>query len=246
MTDAVALYLRVSTEDQDLAGQERELREYARSRGWNVSRAYTEKTTASGKVEREAWEQLRKDACLPMTRGFEHVLVWSLDRWSREPSFVRAVGSIEDLEVLGIRWHSFKEPQLDSSDDGAGNLARDILRGILPTIAAFEARRRSERTLLAMQEIRAGRRRTRTGNPPGRPRRIFPEHERQIAELRETLKSNGKRRTWSEVAILARIPAGTCRKVYGALRRKSPSVEKGRGGFVPPRTVSQGAATDAR
>lgn len=246
MTDAVALYLRISTEDQDLAGQERELRGYAASRGWRVARAYAEKTTASGRVEREAWEQLRKDACLPMTRGFEHVLVWSLDRWSREPSFVRAVGSIEELELLGVGWHSFKEPQLDSSTDGTPNLARDILRGILPTIAAFESRRRSERTLLAMQEIRSGRRRTRTGNPPGRPRRIFPEHEQQIAQLRETPKTNGRRRTWNEVAVLARIPAGTCRKVYASLRRKSPSVEKGRGGFGPLTSVSQQGGADAR
>ena len=229
----VALYLRVSTEDQDLAGQERELRAYAESRGWSVTAVFAEKASASGRIEREAWEELQREACFPTTRRFDRVLVWALDRWSREPSFVRAVGSIERLEILGIRWHSLKEPQLDSGEDASPNLARDLLRGILPTIAAFESRRRSERTRLAMQQIKSGRRRTRTGRPPGRPRKVQPQHERRILELRDTLKPNGQRRKWSEIALSVQLPAGTCRKVYAALRSKKPRVEKGQDGFLP-------------
>jgi DNA invertase Pin-like site-specific DNA recombinase len=206
VSGTVALYLRVSTEDQDLVGQERELRGYAQSRGWTVSAVFAEKTSASGRVERAAWEQLRAEACLPTTRRFEHVLVWALDRWSREASFVRAIGSIEELEVLGICWHSFREPQLDTIADGSASLARDILRGILPAIASFEARRRSERTQLAMDDIRAGRRPTRSGRPVGRPRRVTPEHERQLRELR----AQGYR--WADIAVKLHLPAGTCRK----------------------------------
>ena len=204
----VAIYARVSTDDQDLAGQERELRAYASSRGWEISRVYAEKRTATGRVERAAWEQLRKDACLPVTRGFERVLVWSLDRWSRDGSFVKAVGSIEELEILGIRFHSFREPALDSGDDDAPNLARDLLRGILPTIAAFEARRRSERTRVAMQEIKSGRRRTRSGRPPGRQPRVTENKRRAILGLRE----QGLR--WSDVAARVGLPAGTCASVH--------------------------------
>jgi DNA invertase Pin-like site-specific DNA recombinase len=206
--NGVALYLRVSTEDQDLSGQERELREYAARRGWPVGCVFAEKTTATGKVERTAWEQLRAEACLPMTRRFERVLVWSLDRWSRDPSFVKAVGSIEDLEVLGIRFHSLREPALDSSEDGVANLGRDLLRGILPTIAAFEARRRSERTLLAMQEIKAGRRKTRSGRPPGRQPRVTEYKRQSILKFRE------QGLTWPRVAEKVGLPAGTCASVH--------------------------------
>jgi len=46
----VALYLRVSTEDQDLAGQERDLRTEAERRGWTVAAAYSEKVSGTGKV----------------------------------------------------------------------------------------------------------------------------------------------------------------------------------------------------
>lgn len=210
---SVALYLRVSTEDQDLAGQERELRAYAEQRGWPIGCVFTEKLSASGKVEREAWTRLREEARLPMTRRFERVLVWALDRWSREPSFVKAVGSIEDLERLGVRFHSLKEPQLDSGDDDSPNLARELLRGILPTIAAFEARRRSERTRLAMQEIKSGRRKTRSGRPPGRQPRVTEYKRSRILKFRDTGL------TWAQVAARVGLPAGTCAYVDSLSRR---------------------------
>lgn len=218
MNDRVALYVRVSTDEQELAGQERELRAYAESRGWPVARVYAERVTATGKVEREAWMQLAVDAAAQGSRDFDRVLVWSLDRWSREPSFVQAVGSIELLESHGVRFHSLKEPQLDSGDDDAPNLGRDLLRGILPTIAAFEARRRAERTQLAMDEIRSGRRPTRSGLPVGRPRRLTPEIAREALELR------AKELTWSEIALRLHLPAGTLRGASRALLREKPRV----------------------
>lgn len=242
MADGVALYLRVSTEDQDLAGQERELRAYAAVKGWVVVSAYREKASASGRVEREQFEQLRRDARLPEDRGFGHILVWALDRWSREQSFVKAVGSIEELECLGIQFHSFKEPWVDSVKEGAESLTRDILRGILPTIASFESRRRSERTRLAMAEIRSGRRRTRTGRPPGRPRKIMPEHIAAIVRLRDQVP----RPKWREIAVRLKIPAGTCKKVYQAFRRDSARVEKGQAGFVAAPSASQEVGDRAR
>jgi DNA invertase Pin-like site-specific DNA recombinase len=202
----VALYLRVSTEEQDLAGQERDLRAYASARGWEIGCVYAEKLSARGSIHRDAWHELREEACLPMTRRFERVLVWALDRWSREPSFVKAVGSIEELEILGIKFHSLKEPQLDSGEDETPNLARDLLRGILPTIAAFEARRRADRTALAMREIKEGRRATKSGRPPGRPARVTPELLEAIALER------AKGRKWSEVARTLHVPATSARK----------------------------------
>ncbi|HEV2520709.1 MAG TPA: recombinase family protein [Thermoplasmata archaeon] len=232
-SDGVVLYLRVSTEDQDLEGQERELRAYAATRNWTVIGTYREKTTAIGRVEREQFEQLLHDAAQP-ERGWRRVLVWALDRWSREYSFVKAVGSIEQLESSGILFHSFKEPGLDSTADGELRLARDLLRGILPTIAAFESRRRSERTQLAMDEIRSGRRRTRTGRPPGRPRKITPELASRIAQLRDQVPHP----KWKQIAIQLKIPAGTCSKAYSTLRRETPSAINGPVGFGVRRATS--------
>lgn len=207
MNDSVALYLRVSTEDQDLAGQQRELRDYAARSGWKVVAVYAEKVSGTGKVERKEYERLQSDARSP-NRSWNRILVWSLDRWSRTERFSQAVAAIENLEEIGVRFHSFREPMLDSAEDGTPNMGRDLLRAILPVIAAFESRRRSERVRVAMREVKDGLRATRSGRPPGRPRRVTPEKIARILQLRGTgLK-------WREVAPRVGLPAGTCAAVW--------------------------------
>jgi DNA invertase Pin-like site-specific DNA recombinase len=213
----VALYLRVSTEEQDLAGQERDLRVEAERRAWPVTSVYAENVTATGRLERDEYGRLLGDARKP-TRPFDRVLVWSLDRWSRDPSFVRAVGSIEELEAHGIRFHSLKEPTLDSPEDGSPSLARDLLRGILPAISAFESRRKSERVRVALREIREGRRETRSGRPVGRPRKVTPELARRAAHLR------GSGLAWREVAQRVGLRIETCRKAVWQIQHAARGV----------------------
>ncbi len=217
MTDRAAIYLRVSSEEQDLEGQRRELREEARRNGWEPTVEYAEKVTATGRVERVELEHLLRDA-RSIERPFDRVLVWSLDRWSRDPSFVKAVGSIEELEALGVRFHSFREPLLDSSEDGSPSMARDLLRAILPVIAAFESRRKSERVRLAMKEIREGRRKTASGRPPGRPRRVTPE----LVSKAEALHRQGL--PWRIVAQRVGLPAETCRNAVWRSKRAAGGV----------------------
>jgi DNA invertase Pin-like site-specific DNA recombinase len=214
----VALYLRVSSEEQDLAGQERDLREYSESRGWTVNARYAEKASATGKLERETHDKLCADAYLT-DRAFDRVLVWSLDRWSREERFSKAVASIEALEELGVRFHSLREPMLDSSEDGSPSMGRDLLRAILPVIAAFESRRKSERVRVAMREIKEGRRETRSKRPVGRPARVTPELGTKVAELR----AGGL--PWKEIAHRTGLKAETCRRASWLLKRREQGVE---------------------
>jgi DNA invertase Pin-like site-specific DNA recombinase len=204
-TNRAALYIRVSTEDQDLAGQERELRSYATSRDLDVVQVYAEKTTATGRVEREAYEQVLQDAARA-GRQWDHLLVWSLDRWSREERFTKAIATVEDLEAHGILFHSFREPMIDSSEDGTPNMGRDLLRAILPVIASFESRRRADRVQVAMNDLKAGRRSTRSGRPVGRPRRLTYKRAQRVQELRE------RGLPWWKVAQLVGLPVGTCRR----------------------------------
>ncbi len=223
-----ALYLRVSSEEQDLEGQRRELRKYVHSRGWDSGPEYEEKVSARGQVYREAYGRLLADARSP-NRPFDRVAVWSLDRWSRDPSFVKAVGSIEELESLGIRFHSFHEPMLDSSEDGTPSMARDLLRAVLPVIATFESRRKSERVALAMREIREGRRATRSGRPIGRPRRVT----RELAEEVERLRVAGLK--WKEIARRVGLPSETCRRASWLLSRARRTVHNSEPETNPPR-----------
>lgn len=85
-------------------------------------------------------------------------------------------------------------------------MGRDLLRAILLMIAGFESRRRSERVRLAMTEIKEGRRRTLSGKPPGRPRRVTSEK----VEIGRRLRDEGL--AWSAVAMRVGLPIETVRK----------------------------------
>ncbi|MCI4327207.1 MAG: recombinase family protein [Thermoplasmata archaeon] len=233
MTDAAgparperaALYLRVSTEEQDLAGQERDVRLEVERRGWEVAAVYSEKVSGTGRVERAEYDRLLRDVARP-DRGWTILLVWSLDRWSREERFDRAVGAILDLEKGGVRFASLKEPYLSTPEtqDATASFARNILLGVTTSVASFESRRKSERVRVAMREIREGRRPTRSGRPPGRPRRVTPEKAGKILELRRLgLK-------WREVAGRVGLPAGTCASVWSRATRNGPSLGGGADG----------------
>ena len=209
--NVVAIYARVSTADQDLSGQERDLAEYVVRRGWAVGAVYREKVSARGTVEREQFDLLLADA-RSAARPWTRVLVWSLDRWSRDPSFVKAIGAVEQLEARGIRFHSLKEPVIDSSEDGSPSVARDVLRALLPIVAAFESRRRSDRVRVAMREIRDGRRKTRSGRPPGRPVRATPERVAEAAALR------AKGMGWPEIARRTALKTATAQRAVRRLK----------------------------
>lgn len=208
----VAIYCRVSTADQDLAGQERELREEAQRHGWEVAATYSEKVSATGKVERTEYDRLLKDA-QRSERPWRHLFVWSLDRFSREETFTRATQAVLDLEKWKVMFHSLKESTLDTPDDGRPNLGRDVLLALLPVIASFESKRRSERVRVAMREIREGRRKTRSGRPPGRPRRVTPEKAQAILRMKDEGVS------YRVMAQRVGLPRGTCANVVSRARR---------------------------
>ncbi len=222
MTDRVALYVRVSTAEQDLEGQEEELRAYAEAQNWPIVGMYAEKISGTGKAERKEYDRLLRDA---KEGTFDHVLTWALDRFSREETFTKATQAILDLEKLGLRFHSLREPMLDTPEDGRPNLGRDVLLALLPVIASFESRRRSERVRVAMREIREGRRKTRSGRPPGRPRRVTPEKAQAILEM----KAQGV--SYKVMAQRVGLPRGTCANVVSRARR----------GLLDKSLVSQGS-----
>jgi len=213
MNDLVALYLRVSTEDQDLAGQERELRAECARQGWEVAAVYAEKVSGTGKVERKEYERLLADAARP-DHPWSHILVWSLDRFSREERFTKAIDAILDLEKGGVTFHSLKEPYLDTPTGAVVAFdVRGLLLSVTSLVAGFESRRRSERVRVAMRELKEGRRPTRSGRRPGRPRLVTPE----LAERAKALRDGGA--AWKTVAQKVGLKAETCRRAVLDLKR---------------------------
>ena len=73
-----AIYVRVSTNEQETGMQETELREYVEKRGWSY---VVYRDTASGaKNDRQALTAMLNDM---RRRKFDVIVVWKLDRLAR-------------------------------------------------------------------------------------------------------------------------------------------------------------------
>jgi DNA invertase Pin-like site-specific DNA recombinase len=98
MTKRVALYLRVSTDQQTTENQEIELRRVAEQRGWTVTAVYNDNgiSGAKGREKRPGFDQLCRDM---MQCKFDVVAAWSVDRLGR--SLQNLVGFLAELQAAG-------------------------------------------------------------------------------------------------------------------------------------------------
>ena len=83
MSHCVALYLRVSTKDQNTANQRLELERWAAAKGYNVAGIYEDHgiSGSKGRAKRPGFDRLLKDAA---RRKFDIILAWSVDRIETE------------------------------------------------------------------------------------------------------------------------------------------------------------------
>lgn len=138
-----ALYLRVSTLDQNPETQRLDLEQLAAQRGFVVVDTYTDHGISGVRVKRPALDQMMYDA----GRGkFDVVLVWASDRLARSVKHFLEV--LDELNHLGIEFVSFRE-QLDTG----GALGRAVVT-IISVVAELE------RAIL-IERVRAGMRRAR-------------------------------------------------------------------------------------
>ena len=105
-----ALYVRVSTKEQTTENQERELRRWAECLDVEVVKTYAD--IASGaRSDRGA---LVAALAAAHQREYDILLVWALDRLSRE-----GVGPmlryLEQLRAVGVRVMSFQESWVDTA-----------------------------------------------------------------------------------------------------------------------------------
>ncbi len=102
-TKKVALYTRVSTDEQKTDLQLMDLKEYIQRRGYDIFNTY-EDTISGATKERKALDQLFQDA---KHRKFDIVLVWKFDRFAR--SLKMLVDSLDLFQELGIDFISYKK-----------------------------------------------------------------------------------------------------------------------------------------
>ena len=138
----VAIYCRVSTEQQNTQLQLNELNTYVAQRGWEVFDIYEEKITGTNS-NRPQLKRLFSDA---KTSAFDIVLVWKLDRFAR--SLKDLLNLLETLEEQKIALVSVKD-QIDLTTP-AGRLMVQMLGAF----AEFEASLIRERVRAGLQNAK--------------------------------------------------------------------------------------------
>lgn len=139
------IYCRVSTSEQDIENQLSILKEWASNRGFNVVQVYQEEESAWRSGHQRELAKLIKAA---QAGRFKVVLVWALDRLSREGSLA-ILSLISRLGRYGVRVFSYQE----SWTEAPGELA-EILYAIAGWVAKMESQRISERTKAGLQRAK--------------------------------------------------------------------------------------------
>ena len=140
----VAIYARVSLDEakdskqfQDPSNQLQPLREFCKSFKWEIVEEYVDKMSGAN----PARPQFRKMMADAMMRRFSGIIVWKLDRFSRE-GVMPTMAYVEKLKKRKIWLRSMTESWLDTSQDGI----TDIVLAVMSWASAEERKKISERT----------------------------------------------------------------------------------------------------
>lgn len=142
-----AIYIRVSTIEQadegySLAAQEKILRDYCMSHGYEVYDVYAGKgISAKDIAHRPQMQRLLADA---KQHRFDAIIVWKLTRFTR--SMTDLCTTCESLDRIGIKFISLSET-FDSTTS-----AGRMMRNILGTVAQWEREVISDNVKLALEE----------------------------------------------------------------------------------------------
>ena len=175
-----AIYLRVSTQDQTTANQERELIEVAKRMGLEITKTYKDHgvSGAKGRDKRPAFDSLLKDAT---KRKFDIIMAWSVDRLGR--SLLDLIGFLKEIHTLKVDLYLHQQG-LDTTTPGGKAMFQ-----MMGVFAEFER-------AMIQERVRAGLARAKAeGKQLGRPT-IDPKLEAAIksaldlgSSYRKTAKS---------------------------------------------------------
>lgn len=172
-----AIYIRVSTIEQNPEMQLADLQKFASDRKFQVVRIYTDRVT--GDLEKRNQTRTSKDAAYKQLmadahrRHFDCVLVWKFDRFARSLSGL--IGALQTFSSLGIDFVSVTQ-QVDTTTP----MGR-LLFHLVAAFAEFERELIVERTRVGLANAR------RKGIRLGRPRK--PILDRRIREMRASGQS---------------------------------------------------------
>lgn len=139
-----AVYLRVSTIDQNPRSQEREVLEYCRRRGWATPRIFRDKASG-GKASRPGLEEMMTAVRAGEIRT---ICCWKLDRLGRSLSHLALL--LDELQRASVAV-VFTSQGIDTTD---GSAAGRLQLAVLGAVAEFERELIRERTLAGLAAAR--------------------------------------------------------------------------------------------
>jgi len=167
MVKRVALYLRVSTAEQTVENQRRELQAVADRHGWDVVAVFSDEGISGTKArdKRPGYDRLCKGVA---RREFDQVAAWSVDRLGR--SLQDLVAFLGELHAKGVDLYLHQQG-LDTATPACKAMFQ-----MMGVFAEFER-------AMIVERVKAGLARARSqGKRLGRPL-LSPDKERRVRDL---------------------------------------------------------------
>jgi len=194
-----AIYLRVSSKQQDTRSQEADLTSWAASEETKGNSIAWYKDNATGtNFERDGWKRLEQDV---NAGRVSRVVVWRLDRLGRTAG--QTITLLDSLEARGIGFISIRDGFDPSTPAGR------LMRNLLASVAQFETEVRGERQRAGIDAAKAAGK-TWGGRRVGTRLTLTIEREQECHRMRQDGKS---------VAAIARTLGLSRKTVYAALAR---------------------------
>jgi len=180
----VAIYARVSTDEQSVDAQLNDLRDFVANRGWKQVREYVDQGVSGSKDSRPAWNELWDH----IQKGKVHILVvHALDRLGRSlPHLVKIMSTLTERNITLV---SYRENLDLSTAQGR------LLAGMFSVLADYELSLIRERTKAGMRAAKA------RGSQVGNKKQFFDKAK--ATELRD--------RGWGQIKIARALGVGVGR-----------------------------------
>ncbi len=165
----VAIYVRVSTNEQTTENQVRELKQWADRAGHEIVQIYDDNgvSGAKGREYRKEFDKLLKGA---VRREFDLVAAWSVDRLGR--SLQDLIGFLQELHGAGVELYLHQQA-LDTTTPSGKAMFQ-----MMGVFAEFERSMISERVKAGLARAKSN------GKQLGRPT-VSTGIEEQITQLRD-------------------------------------------------------------
>ena len=141
----VVIYVRISTTEQTVENQLPALQKWIADRGYELVEVYSEAESAWKAGHQHELARLKQAAT---HREFDILLVWSLDRLSREGA-AAILNLVNTFKAYGVKVISYQEAWTEAPGE-----IGEILYAIAGWVARMESQRRSERTKAGLERVR--------------------------------------------------------------------------------------------